>query len=281
MSEVPPPRFDEIGCWSEVKLEIIRRYAVEYSKILSAQQGLYHVYIDAFAGAGQHLSKTSGEFVPGSPLNALNVKPPFRRYYLIDLDRSKVAALRQLIGDRTDVQISEGDCNQILLEEVFPNVRFEQFRRGLCLLDPYALNLDWNVIQTAAALGTIEIFLNFQVMDANRNVLWRNPDKVSAHQVARMNAFWGDESWRQVAYRSTPTLFGPEDEKVSNEEIAEAFRERLRKAAGFGYVPSPMAMRNSRGAIVYYLFFATHKPVAKGIVEYIFSKCQRGEGGHG
>jgi hypothetical protein len=32
------PRIDEIGPWSEVKLDIIRRYAVEYSKILSNQK---------------------------------------------------------------------------------------------------------------------------------------------------------------------------------------------------------------------------------------------------
>jgi hypothetical protein len=37
----------------------------------------HHVYIEGFAGAGVHLSKTSQQFVPGSPLNALNVKPPF------------------------------------------------------------------------------------------------------------------------------------------------------------------------------------------------------------
>ena len=32
------PRIDEIGPWSEVKLDILKRYAVEYSKILSNQK---------------------------------------------------------------------------------------------------------------------------------------------------------------------------------------------------------------------------------------------------
>lgn|SRR5574337_1505532 len=88
-------RFDQIGYWSEVKLDIIKEYAAAYSKILGAQRrpSLYHIYIDAFAGAGIHISRTSGEFVPGSPVNALLVQPPFRQYYFIDLDRKKVAAL--------------------------------------------------------------------------------------------------------------------------------------------------------------------------------------------
>jgi three-Cys-motif partner protein len=95
--------FDRIGYWSELKLEIIRKYAAAYSRILAAQRGLRHVYIDAFAGAGLHLSRATGEMVPGSPLNALLVTPPYREYHLIDLDADKVAQLRDLVGDRQDV----------------------------------------------------------------------------------------------------------------------------------------------------------------------------------
>ena len=73
-------RFDEIGYWSEVKLDIIREYAAAYSRILNAQNGLSHIYIDGFAGAGVHRRKETGDFVPGSPLNALNVDPPFKEY---------------------------------------------------------------------------------------------------------------------------------------------------------------------------------------------------------
>jgi three-Cys-motif partner protein len=89
-------KFDIIGYWSEVKLEIIREYAKAYSQILTSNR-LHHVYIDAFAGAGMHLSKTKGEFVPGSPLNALAIKPPFKEFHLIDLDSTKTQQLRQLI----------------------------------------------------------------------------------------------------------------------------------------------------------------------------------------
>ena len=45
-------------------------------------------------------------------------------------------------------------------------------------------------------------------------------------------------------------------EKVSNEKVAEAFRRRLKKVAGFRNVPEPIAMRNTQNAVVYYLFFA-------------------------
>ena len=47
-------KFDEIGYWSEIKLEIINDYAKEYMKILSKQNFLKPIYVDAFSGAGKH-----------------------------------------------------------------------------------------------------------------------------------------------------------------------------------------------------------------------------------
>lgn len=258
-------KFDEIGIWSEIKLDIVRAYAAEYSRILAKQARFHHVYIDGFAGAGLHLAKVSGELVQGSPLNALEIDPPFREYFFVDLNGDKVQNLRELVGDRADVHVLHGDCNRALLEEVLPQVRYEQFRRGLCLLDPYGLHLDWTVLAEAGRMGTIDLFLNFPTMDINRNALWLKPDRVAPEDQARMTAFWGDDSWRTELYRPAAQLglfAGPDVEKADNLEVAEAFRERLEKVAGFRHVPAPLPMRNSRGAIVYYLFFASQKDVA-------------------
>lgn len=111
MSRTKRLKFDEIGYWSEIKLDIVNEYAGAYSRILAAQDKppLYHVYIDAFAGAGVHVSKATGQYVPGSPVNALLLEPPFREYHLIDVDCQKVALLRQLTARRKDVHIHEGD----------------------------------------------------------------------------------------------------------------------------------------------------------------------------
>lgn len=264
---------DEINIWSEIKLDIVREYAAAYSRILSAQRKptLHHVYIDAFAGAGVHISRRTGEFVPGSPFNALHVDPKFKEYHFIDLDTIKVEGLRKIAGERKDVTVYEGDCNEILLNKVFPRVQFKDYRRALCLLDPYGMHLDWDVMFRAGQMKTIDIFLNFPIADMNRNVLLHDTSKVDAKDLARMNAFWGDESWRQAAYETSGNLFGWE-EKTNNETIVSAFQKRLKKVAGFKYVPDPMPMRNSNNAVVYYLFFASHKPAAQDIVMDIFEK---------
>jgi three-Cys-motif partner protein len=277
VTQSPDFEFDEIGYWSEVKLDILHDYAAAYSRILASQRDprLCHLYIDGFAGAGIHISKSSGAFVAGSPLIALQVAPPFCEYHLIDLAGKKVAALRALAGDNPDVRIYHGDCNKILLEKVLPRARYEDFRRALCVLDPYGLHLDWRVIAMAGAMKSVEIFLNFPVADINRNVLWHRREGVSAKQDERLTRYWGDDSWKEIAYRPSVqmSLLGDStDEKAPNVEIATAFRERLVEVAGFKHVPAPIAMRNRNGAVVYYLYFASQKPVAEGIVKAIFKK---------
>ena len=269
-------QFDEIGGWSELKLEILKKYAAAYSTILSAQTkaSLFHVYIDAFAGAGKHFSKATQEFVPGSPLNALAVQPQFREFHLIDIAPEKIENLRELIGPRKDVFIYQGDCNEILLKDIFPRVRYEQYRRGLCVLDPYGLHLDWNVISTAGQMKTLDVFLNFPVQDMNRNVFWKDPEGVDEGQIRRMNLFWGDESWRNIVYETKWNLFKV-PEKEPNEVIAEAFRRRLKEVAKFERVPEPLAMENSKGAILYYLFFASQNSTAEKIAREIFAKYSK------
>lgn len=264
-------KFDEIGEWSEIKLNIIKDYASAYSRILASQKRpkLYHVYIDAFAGSGVHISKATGDYIPGSPLNALMIEPPFREYHLIDLEPEKVSLLNKFVEGRKEVYVYPGDCNDILLNDVFPRVLFKDYRRGLCLLDPYGLHLKWKVIKIAGEMKSIDMFLNFPVADMNRNVLWRNPQGVDPADIERMNAFWGDDSWRNIAYSTTKNLFGY-PEKEDNETVAEGFRMRLKEVGGFSYVPDPLPMRNSRNAIVYYLFFASQKPVAAEIIMDIF-----------
>lgn len=268
------PRLDEIGYWSEIKLDIIREYAQAYSKILSAQKHpkLKHIYIDGFAGAGVHISRQTREFTPGSPLNALLVNPPFAEYHLVDLDKGKANTLREITKNNPSVSVYEGNCNEILLNQVMPKARFEDYARGLCVLDPYGLHLNWEVVKSAGGMKSVELFLNFPIMDMNMNVLWHDSSAVSQTQKDRMDAFWGDSTWKDVAYTKEQDLFGEVEKKADNIVIVNAYKKRLKSHAGFKYVQEPLPMRNTKGTVIYYLFFASHKPVAVEIVKDIFDK---------
>jgi three-Cys-motif partner protein len=266
-------RFDVVGYWTEIKLSILREYAKAYSRIMSKQGSIRHyAYIDAFAGAGTLKTKQLGEEIDGSPLMILKIEPGFNHYHFIEMKPERAEKLRQVTRDRDNVSIYEGDCNSVLIKEVFPQCRYQDFRRALCLFDPYELNPKWEVVLTAGRMKSIEIFLNFMIMDANRNILWSNPDAVSPVQVERMNAFWGDESWRQVAYESRSGLFGDMLEKTTNEAMIKAYRSRLKEIAGFQFVPDPIPMRNRKGVEIYYLFFASQNKTGANIARSIFKK---------
>lgn len=269
-----PFKFDEIGYWSQLKLEIVEKYGAAYTKAFAGSPNLKKYYIDAFSGAGVHVAKGTKTRVEGGPARALKITPPFDGYYFIDLDADKTGYLRSMCGDRRDVNIHTGDANSYLIRRILPTIQYKKFTRALCLLDPYGLDLDWNVIQQAGQSKAVDMFLNFPVMDMNRNAIWRNPDQVPKSGIDRMNRFWGDESWRQAAYGESPqgNLFGTEMVKQRNEQIVTAFCERLKKVAGFNFVPEPLPMRNTKNAIVYYLFLASPKAVAQKIILDIFKK---------
>ena len=266
-------KLDEIGYWSEVKLDIIKEYAKAYSVIMNAQRNIQkYLYIDGFAGAGVHISKRTKEYLPGSPLNALNVEPPFKEFHFIDLDGGRADVLRKLCVDYSNVKVYEGDCNDLLLQKIFPLAKYSDYRRALCLLDPYGLHLKWEVVFKAGQMKSIEIFLNFPVMDMNMNVFRRKPQKVDKSQLARMNAFWGDESWRNVAYIKTKGLFGDMEEKATIEQVVKAYQNRLKEVAEFAYVPDPIPMRNLTGSVLYYLFFASPNKTGAKIVKDVFNQ---------
>jgi three-Cys-motif partner protein len=85
-----------------------------------------------------------------------------------------------------------------------------------------------------------------------------------------MDRFWGDNSWKNVAYDNQSNLFGF-DFKTDNDTIVQAFKKRLIEKAGFKNVSEPLPMRNSKGATIYYLFFASQAQLAQNIADDIIA----------
>ncbi|MCX7021634.1 MAG: three-Cys-motif partner protein TcmP [bacterium] len=210
-----------------------------------------------------------------SPVNAVEVMPPFDKFLFIDLKGNKIDYLKNTLGEKKTIRYETGDCNPILLN-ILPKITKDRRERALCILDPYGLDIDWKVVELAGTMGTIELFYHFPIMGINRSALWRrNPDNVPPKNVKRFNYLWGSEGWKRVAYREyQETLWGEtEKEKITKCDLAmvEAFKQHLIKDAHFKCVPDPMPMKHSGGTI-YYLFFAAQVPVAEKIIRDIFNK---------
>ena len=101
---------EEIGVWSELKLEIVEQYGAAYTKAFNNTPVAKKYYIDGFSGAGLHKSKATRAVVDGSPARALRVSPSFDGYYFIDLDGVAAAAL----GKYTVSTLGKGSLAYVL-----------------------------------------------------------------------------------------------------------------------------------------------------------------------
>ena len=272
-------KFDEIGQWSQIKLAIIRQYAEAYAQILRSTPYLKSHYIDGFCGAGESIDEKTGESIEGSPLLVLRAGGPFRKYYFIDREEAKTRNLRQLCArhfpeKEQDIEIRTGDCHKIL-DGLLGRFSYKKYDRILCLLDPYGLHLDWQIIKKLGSLGVsegkgiVDLVINFSVMDMNRNAARRDPSKTPQSGIERMNRSWGDDSWRNIAYKKD--LFGMPD-KEDYTKVVDAFCDRLKSEAGFQFAPKPVLLSSDKNAPLYYLFFASHNKAANTIASYLFEK---------
>lgn len=261
---------DEIGEWSERKIEIATKYAKEFSKIVGSNRFRTH-YIDGFCGGGFHLRKETQERIRGTAVRIVEeVSPPFEKYHLVDADLEKASAMAKRLSGRPNIKVYPGDANLVLLNEVFPAIQWSNYDRALCFLDPYRILLNWGVLVHAGRSRAMDVILHFPTGDVQRNVLRRNRSIVSPSDIERMNTMWGDGSWENVAYREVQTLFGSELEKEPIQNILDAFCVRLEKEACFKFVSKPLAMKNKTNATIYHLIFASQKDVALKIADYIF-----------
>jgi len=271
---------EAIGLWTEIKLQIIREYAAAYTKILKEQSWCkVYAYIDAFAGVGQFVSKSDGDrLIVGSPLNALNIPNKFTEYHFIDIDLDKINSLKELTADRPErrtIHFYVGDANEKLRQDIIPHFQYNSFKRALCIMDPYGLDIEWTTIESIGKARTMDVFLNFPLMDINRNAALKTLEASNPKEGLRLTKIWGGDSWKHLVYVEQTDMFSPSiliKRDEGNEILKRGFQERLKQVAGFSFVPEPILMKNKVGGHLYFLFFASHKPVAQGIAEDILRK---------
>lgn len=269
------PELDEVGRWTKDKLEKLQKYLRAYTTILKSETQAWCAgvhYIDAFAGTGVVRDRDRpDELLNGSPRRAVKVEPPFDRLMFIEKDSARCNALRGLMDEfpDRDIQVYEGDCNEVL-HGIFDTI--PQNERAFLLLDPYNLGVDWETIEAAANAGnhkTIELFINFSIFDALLNMVRKRPELIDSEQAARLTGVWGNESWKQQVFAPERTLFGKTLSKRDRgaERLSTGFRQRLRTV--YKHVSKPAMMKNSKGRAIYALMLASHAPVAQKIAEDI------------
>ncbi len=291
-----------VGRWAAEKLEHLRKYLHAYTTIMQNQSWcMDYFYIDAFAGPGKHEVQTGRqsnrwdvrqalldvasfgiehaeqrEFLAGSPRVALELKHPFTSYVFVERSPERVAALEQLKADfegSRKIVIRRADCSEYLRRRVANNPRLDWTKqRAIVFLDPFGMQVEWEVIQQLADTKGIEIFLNLPVGMAIQRLLRRQADKFTDKERERLDRYFGSGDWKKVLYRSQRTLFGDDDQNKidqSGERLVKWYRERLRTV--FSHVSRAALIRNTRRGHLYYLMLCSHNPVGVKIANDILS----------
>ena len=182
----------------------------------------------------------------GSPMLALGCKPPFTRLYLNDRAPGFVAALKQRQEREfpdSVVSYSALDCNEAAAAIA---ARIPRNALVLCFIDPWTYEITFDSIASLCEHPFIDLIVTFQTTAIKRN---------ARHEIESVNRFLGGEAWRSeyIDAEGDPS-------RSRTHVLIDAFTDRLRKRLGFRHFGRPQAIRNTAGAPMFYVLFASRHP---------------------
>lgn len=275
---------DIIGIWSEEKLDLLAKYLKAYSIIMNEQKKSWlraYYYIDAFAGSIRPRAKEDEQrYIDGSPLLALQTEPQFDGYWFIDISPRRVERVERLREQfpHCVIEIRQGNCNQVLCNEIVPRIPYSSKTRAFVFLDPYGLQIEWDTIRQLANTRTCDIFINFSVMGVTR--LLPRDQSPDPEVIEQLNKVMGSTDWINQIYQPPVqlSLFPDQEPALSRESIqaewlASLYTEQL--SSLFPYVSRPVLMKNSTNSVLYALCLASHNQTATKITNDIFARYER------
>ena len=267
------------GDWTKEKLTIIEDYLKFYVNALSKQK-VKLVYIDAFAGSGKTELQT-GETVDGSAI--ISLKYNFDEYYFIELNEDRSQCLLNEVNSRfpdkkDKVTVITGDSNNEL-KKILNNLTV--YQRGVMFLDPYALELNWDILEASKHPGILDIWYLFPLNALTRNLFKKfNMPEATKSKITKI---LGTDDWENELYHQSAqiSLFDDEPlERVDFDRLVDFVRLRLK--SNFPYVsPKSRMLKNSNNSAMFILFFimtnVSGKAIGLGskVVTEIFDKLDK------
>jgi three-Cys-motif partner protein len=280
------------GGWSESKLDCVESYAVSYLQVMQNQNWCDLEYVDAFAGRGRQVLRTTPvgaedalgifgdesefaraeEFLTGSAIRALRASVAstrgFDRFLFIEADQDSCDELANLVHHdfahlEPAVEITCGDANTAL-QGYLRNVDWSR-RRGLVFLDPYGLEVGWDLLMELAATKACDVWYLFPLGGVIR--MMTKSGEIPSAWSARLDELFGTHEWYPEFYAPSTqqSLFEPDEDVVvrdaSTRHVVDYVRRRLGDA--FSAVSNAAVLRNTKGAPLFALVLGISNPSSK------------------
>ena len=278
----------EVGLWAREKLEYLRKYLHAYTTILHKKvheidnlKGYF--YVDAFAGPGMlqirkrksisseqlwllELSEYAmsdstdvQQYISGSPRIALELRRPFTDYVFVEIDSEKIHELKKLKDEFKNlparIHIRQQEC-EVYLRNLLDRCKGQWNQwRGIVFLDPFGMQVPWELISMIGTTHSIEVVINFPVGMAINRLLKKSGD-FSKSERSKLDLYFGTDQWFELLYRQEQNLFGSNVSKISQagDVLVAWYCERLEEV--FGHVSPPREIQTPDGTPLYYLIWA-------------------------
>ncbi len=265
------------GAWTEIKLDILRKYLDFYTKALS-KQGFELLYIDAFAGTGSRTEIISGAPIlgleekkislDGSARIALNIEQPFDRYLFIETNSKRIKELEKLRAEfrNTYIKIENADANTVIAELASKPIWDSNKFRGVIFIDPYGMEVSWETLKAIKMTESFDVWYLFPISGVCRQAA-RDYAKMEEYKKDALDKLFGTRDWEKAFYKkvSQQGLFEDTENIVRQltiNQIEEWVSKRLKTI--FPHVSNPVVLPPS-GAQLYSLFFCISNQSPKAI----------------
>ena len=229
----------KIGTWAKDKLHCLESYCDIFNKAMK-NKWLTRTYIDLLAGPGKCIIEREKTEVPGSPIIALNCKPPFTHYYFNDLEPNLIESLkaRTKCYQFPNIEFLNENCNsaiEILLTKL-PDRSLD-----FCFIDLLSWEISFSSILKLTKYRQIDLLITFHIGNIKRE---------AANPPQELIDFFPPLDWRQL-YKSAI-----KGSRLSTRPFLDAYENGLRNI-GYKVTRDHIFTKNVKNTILYYLIFAS------------------------
>ncbi len=255
-------RYDQ-AIWTENKAHFIQQYLKYFVQVTK-----HGAYIDGFAGpqSYEHSQAWSAALVLASEPKWL------RKFFLCEISRRGVKALRQLVESQPEVRdrkgrkisrsikVYPGDFNKNV-DRILREGSITQREATFCLLDQRTFECHWKTLQKLAQYKKsperkIELLYFL-------GVGWLHRALSGIRKSDKAKLWWGKSNWRDL-------------ESMSSYQIVELVRERFKLELGYIYVVAyPIFDKNEGDRVMYYMIHASDHDEAPALMVRAHYKAVR------
>lgn len=269
------------GHWTEIKLQLLKLYLKFYTTALK-NQPFKKVYIDAFAGTGERHERMLAaplfeeeededeKTLDGSVKIALDINPPFDKYYFIERDEKRYNRLLEVIKpykNNRNLKAYNSEANEHI-QQLCKQINWKQ-NRAVLFLDPYGLSVNWETLQIISNTKAIDLWFLFSLSGLYRQASI-DFDSIEEYKKKKITAILGTNAWESEIYQhkhpKQNDIFDDNPDKkertASVKDLEIYIKKRLETL--FPHVEPAFPLPLS-GSQLYSLFFCISNPSSKAI----------------